>query len=249
MISYALRRTETMPRSTTRKTPAPARKKPATAPRKSAPAKSASPKSAASRKTPPAPLEQVYVKNRAALRRWLAKHHATSRGIWLVYDKKSTRADRLAYADAVEEALCFGWIDSTVRPLDATHYMQLFTPRKPTSTWSKVNKTRVARLIEDGLMAPAGLATIEIAKANGSWSSLDSVEALEIPDDLASAFAANPTAATNFAAFSPSSRKAYLHWLRQAVREATRAERVAAVVEHCEANRKTRFAPATTTRA
>ena len=157
-----------------------------------------------------------------------------------MYDKKGSRVDRLAYADAVEEALCFGWIDSIVKSLDDTRYMQLFTPRKPKSTWSRVNKERVARLIEQGLMAPAGWKTIEIARANGMWSSLDSVEALEVPDDLAAALAKNPDAARNFAAFAASMRKAYLHWVSRAVRPATRAERIAAVVMHSAANRKTR---------
>jgi len=194
----------------------------------------------AARKPAAAHLEQVYVKSRPAWRRWLAKHGASSPGIWLVYDKKSSRPDRLAYADAVEEALCYGWIDSTLRSLDETRYMQLFTPRKPKSTWSRSNKTRVTRLIEEGLMTPAGLATIEIAKANGSWTSLDSVEALEIPDDLAAAFAKQPVAERNFHAFSPSSRKGYLHWVRQAVRPETRAQRIAEVVRCCAANLKAR---------
>lgn len=185
-------------------------------------------------------LEQVYIASRSAWRRWLARNGAKSPGIWLVYDKKSSRAERLAYADAVEEALCYGWIDSTLRSLDDARYMQLFTPRKPKSTWSKLNKTRVARLIEEGLMAPAGLAVIETAKANGSWTALDSVEAFEMPDDLAAAFAKNPKAARNFAAFSPSSRKGYLHWVRQAVRPETRAARIAEVVKCCAANLKAR---------
>jgi uncharacterized protein YdeI (YjbR/CyaY-like superfamily) len=190
-----------------------------------------------------APLEQVYMKNRAAWRRWLEKHHARSPGIHLVYDKKASRAARLAYADAVEEALCFGWIDSTLRSLDETKYAQLFTPRKPKSTWSRVNKERVARLADEGLMAPAGLAAIERAKLNGSWSSLDAVEALDVPQDLAAALAKHPTAARNFAAFPPSSRKGYLHWVSQAVRPPTRAERIAAVVMHSAANRKARQLP------
>jgi uncharacterized protein YdeI (YjbR/CyaY-like superfamily) len=181
------------------------------------------------KKTFTSTLEQVYVKNRAAWRRWLAKHHAHSPGIWLVYDRKSSRADRLAYGDAVEEALCYGWIDSLTKSLDDTQYMQLFTPRKPKSTWSKANKVRVARLIEEGLMAPAGLAAIKAAKVNGSWTSLDSVEALSVPPDLAAALAANPVAARNFAAFPASSKKAYLHRVSQAVRPATRAARIAAV--------------------
>ena len=185
-------------------------------------------------------LERVYVKTRAEWRRWLHKNHARSPGIWLVFDKKATRPGRLAYADSVEEALCYGWIDSTLRPLDDAQYMQLFTPRKPKSNWSKVNKVRVARLLADGVIAPAGLQSIETAKANGTWSALDSVEALEVPDDLAAALAKNPDASRNFAGFSPSSRKGYLHWVSQAVRPETRAQRIAEVVEHSAANRKAR---------
>ena len=232
-----------MPRPTTRKTaPQSARRK--TAKSAKAPAKTA--RKAATRSSV-APLEQVYVKNRSAWRRWLEKHHAGSPGIWLVYDKKSSRADRLAYVDAVEEALCFGWIDSTAKSFDDTRYMQLFTPRKPKSTWARTNKARVARLIEEGLMAPAGLAVIEVAKANGSWSSLDAVEALTVPDDLAAALSANPEAERNFAAFPPSARKAYLHWVSQAVRPDTRAGRIAEVVMHSAANRKTRHPVPTST--
>ena len=191
-------------------------------------------------KRPVAQLEQVYVKSRPAWRRWLAKNGERSPGIWLIYDKKSSRADRLAYADGVEEALCFGWIDSTLRSLDDARYMQLYTPRKAKSNWSKLNKTRVARLIDDGLMAPQGLAAIERAKANGCWSALDSVEALEVPADLAAALAKKPIAARNFAAFAPSSRKGYLHWVGNAVRPDTRAERIAVVVKCCAANLKAR---------
>jgi uncharacterized protein YdeI (YjbR/CyaY-like superfamily) len=191
-----------------------------------------------------ASLEQVYVADRAEWRRWLAAHHATSPGIWLVFDKKSSRADRLAYVDAVEEALCYGWIDSTVRSLDDARYVQLMAPRKPKSTWARTNKTRVERLIEQGLMAEAGLASIERAKANGSWASLDAVEALLVPDDLARALRALPGAAKNFAAFSPSARKAYLHWISQAVRAETRTHRVEHVAQFAASNRKSRqFSP------
>jgi len=192
-----------------------------------------------------ASLEQVYVADRAAWRRWLATNHATSPGIWLVFDKKSSRADRLAYVDAVEEALCYGWIDSTVRTLDDARYVQLMAPRKPKSTWARTNKERVERLIEQGLMADAGLASIERAKANGSWTSLDAVESLAVPADLARALRALPGAARNFAEFSPSARKGYLHWISQAVRAETRAHRVAHVAQFAASNQKSRhFAPA-----
>ena len=187
-----------------------------------------------------ASLEQVYAPTRAAWRRWLARHHATSPGIWLVFDKKASRPDRLAYADAVEEALCFGWVDSLVRTLDAARYVQLMTPRKPKSTWSRSNKERIARLTAQGLLAEAGIAAVKRAKANGSWSSLDHVESLVVPDDLAAALAASPDASTNFAAFSRSARFGYLHWISQAVRPETRARRVAEVVRHAAANRRAR---------
>jgi len=198
---------------------------------------------------PPAPtrkpsalasLEQVYVPDRAEWRRWLAKQHGRSPGIWLVFDKKSSRPDRLAYGDAVEEALCFGWIDSLVRAIDDARYVQLFTPRKPKSTWSRANKVRVERLLAEGLMAAAGLASIEMAKANGSWESLDAVEAFVMPDDLATALAALPGATEKFAAFTASARKEYLHWVSQAVRPETRAKRIQEVAGHAAAGRKTR---------
>ena len=190
-------------------------------------------------------LEQVYVADRAAWRRWLAENHATSPGIWLVFDKKSSRPDRLAYGDAVEEALCYGWIDSTVRTLDDARYVQLMAPRKPKSTWSRSNKVRVERLIAQGLMAAPGLASIERARANGAWESLDAVEALVVPKDLTLALRALPGAAKNFAAFSPSARKGYLHWISQAKRPETRAHRVAHVAQFAASNQKSRhFAPA-----
>jgi uncharacterized protein YdeI (YjbR/CyaY-like superfamily) len=185
-------------------------------------------------------LEQVYVADRAAWRRWLADNHASSPGIWLVFDRKSSRPDRLAYVDAVEEALCYGWIDSTARKLDDTQYVQLMAPRKPKSTWARTNKARVERLIAEGLMTAAGLASIERAKANGSWESLDAVEALVVPDDLVAALAARPGAAERFAALAPSARKGYLHWINGAVKPETRAHRVSEVARHAAANRKSR---------
>ncbi len=188
-------------------------------------------------------LEQVYAPDRAAWRDWLARHHAASPGVWLVFDRATHRPDRLAYADAVEEALCVGWIDSTVRTLDDTQYVQLFTPRKPRSTWSRVNKARVARLEAEGLMTPAGRAAIEAARRNGAWESLDAVEALAMPPELEAALAADPAAARNFAAFAPSARKGFLHWIAQAKRPETRARRVAEVVAQAAAGRRSRHLP------
>ena len=210
------------------------------------PARKATKKKAASRVAPKRPatslnaLEQVYVPDRASWRRWLTRHHARSPGIWLVFDRASHNARRLPYADAVEEALCFGWIDSSVRPLSTTQYVQLFTPRKPKSTWSRLNKTRVAALIAGGRMRSAGLAAIAISRANGGWASLDHVESLTIPQDLAAALDAVETARANFDALAPSARKGYLHWISQAKRPETRARRVATVVEKASAGKRSR---------
>ena len=210
------------------------------------PARKATKKKAASRAAPKRPatslntLEQVYVPDRASWRRWLTRNHARSPGIWLVFDRAAHNAKRFPYADAVEEALCFGWIDSTVRPLSATQYCQLFTPRKPKSTWSRLNKTRVAALIAGGRMRPAGLAAIEISKANGGWVSLDHVEALTMPPDLAAALDTVVNARAHFDAFAPSARKGYFHWISQAKRSETRARRIASVVEKATAGKRSR---------
>lgn len=168
---------------------------------------------------------------RAEWRRWLEENHAASAGVWLLIAKKNAGVPGLAYDDAVEEALCFGWIDSRVRRIDEKHFRQWYCPRRPGSIWSLPNKQRVARLMEAGLIAPPGLAKIEAAQADGSWEILDKVEALEMPDDLAAALAANPTAASGFAAMAPSEQKQYLYWVLSAKRPQTRAERMAAVVE------------------
>jgi uncharacterized protein YdeI (YjbR/CyaY-like superfamily) len=151
--------------------------------------------------------EIVEVSNRAAWRRWLAKRHKQRDAIWLVFHKKTSDGTSPSYEEAVEEALCFGWIDSTVNRLDERRTLQLFAPRKPRSTWSASNKERVARLEREGLLAPAGIAAIEVAKENGSWSALDAVERLEEPPELAAALDADAAARENWNGFSPSSRK------------------------------------------
>lgn len=173
----------------------------------------------------------LHVQSRAEWRAWLAEHHAESPGVWLALDKKGAPTPGLVYDDAVEEALCFGWIDSVVRTLDEFHFKELFTPRKPRSTWARTNKERVERLIAQGLMTPAGLAAIEVAKQNGSWESLDEVEAETIPDDLAAALAAAPGAAEKFSALSSSKRRLALYWIGTAKRPETRAARIAKTVD------------------
>lgn len=132
----------------------------------------------------------------------------------------------LTYDEAVEEALCFGWIDSKPNTIDEQSYKQLFSPRNPKSVWSKLNKTRIEKLIADGLMAEAGLQKIEIAKQNGTWTALDAVEALTIPEDLDDALVNNPKAKQYFDAFPPSAKKAILWWIESAKRPETRLERI-----------------------
>jgi uncharacterized protein YdeI (YjbR/CyaY-like superfamily) len=173
--------------------------------------------------------ERVYLKDRKAWRKWLEKHHASAPGIWLISPKKATGKPRIEYNDAVEEALCYGWIDSTMLPIDAEFAMQLFTPRKPKSNWAKSNKERVARLIAQQRMTPAGLAKIEEAKRNGSWTALDAVEKLIIPPELKKALS-GAEALRNFKAFAPSVQKQMLYFLNSAKREETRAARIEKIV-------------------
>lgn len=174
---------------------------------------------------------RVRPKSRRAWREWLAKHHATSTGVWLVYAKKDSGLPSLTYNDAVEEALCFGWIDSKIHPIDEAFYMQMFTPRKATSAWSKLNKDRVARLMSAGLMTPAGLALIEAAKVSGTWDALNQVEQLTVPPDLKKAMKANSEASRRWASYTASRRKGVLYRLANAKRPATRARYLAEIVE------------------
>jgi len=166
--------------------------------------------------------------SRADWRRWLRANHATSTGVWLVFRKGAER--QLTYADSVEEALCFGWIDSTLRPIDDRRYRQWFTPRKPKSNWSALNKRRVDTLIAGQQMTRAGLAKIEAAKQDGSWTRLDAVEAMIIPADLTKALAANRKAQAFFDASAPSSRKGALYWINSVKSAELRAKRIAHVV-------------------
>ncbi|MBC8081826.1 MAG: YdeI/OmpD-associated family protein [Hymenobacter sp.] len=163
-------------------------------------------------------------------RQWLAGHHASSPGIWLVYYKKTTGKPRVSYDEAVEEALCFGWIDSLPRRLDDERAMLLFTPRKPRSVWSKLNKERVAKLLAEGRLTEAGQLKIDAARQNGSWDTLTASDALLMPADLAEALQANPIAQQYFTAFSASVRKNILAWLASAKRPETRARRVREIV-------------------
>ena len=182
----------------------------------------------------------VHADDRASWRAWLEANHATAGGAWLVTWRPRSGRVGLDYEAAIEEALCFGWVDSTGRRFDDDRRGLYFAARKPRSIWAASNKQRVQRLIADGRMTPAGLAAIERAKANGSWTSLDSAERLEVPDDLATALAGRPPAAVNFAAFPPSARKMLLGWVATARRPQTRATRIGKIAEMASRNERAR---------
>jgi len=185
-----------------------------------------------------------YAKDRKAWRKWLEKNHLTSTGIWLIYFKKDSGKPRVDYADAVEEALCFGWIDSTLNPIDEHSYMQLFTPRKPKSGWSKLNKERIEKLLAAGLVAPAGLAKIEEAKKHGTWHKLDHIESFTLPPELEKAFKTNKKAKAFFDTLSITNRKYILYYISGAKREDTRAKRIAGIIASANENKMLdRFIP------
>ena len=177
-------------------------------------------------------LRRVRPKSRQAWRDWLEKNHATCSGVWLVYAKKHSGLATLTYNDAVEEALCFGWIDSKINPIDDSFYMQVFTPRKAQSAWSALNRTRVKRLVAAGLMTAAGAAAIKAAKKSGMWDATKHAEDLIIPPDLATALESNVEARRHWEAYSPSRRKGVLYRLAGAKRPETRARYLREIIEH-----------------
>lgn len=183
-------------------------------------------------------LEQVLVTSRAELRAWLTANADTSPSIWLVTYRPGSGKPAPSYQDVIEEALCFGWIDSTIRRRDEESSMLLLSSRKPDSTWSAVNKRRLEHLIPSGMMTERGMRAIEVAKANGSWSILDPVERLEVPDDLAAALDAHPAARQFFDAMPPGVRKQHLWFVISAKRPATRAARIEKVVHASEEGRR-----------
>jgi uncharacterized protein YdeI (YjbR/CyaY-like superfamily) len=170
--------------------------------------------------------QPFYPDSRQAWREWLQANHQTEQSVWVLYYKKKTNVPSLTWSEAVDEALCFGWIDSTAKPIDDQTYRQFFSKRKPNSVWSKVNKEKVKNLIEQGLMMQAGLDSIAIARQNGSWTILDEVEELIVPDDLDAALEAQTGAKAFFMSLTKSTRKAMLQWLVLAKQAATRQKRI-----------------------
>lgn len=171
-----------------------------------------------------------YPKSQKDWRKWLDKNHAKKESVWLIYHKKETGIPSVTHAQAVEEALCFGWIDSKRQSLDDKSFRQFFGKRKPKGMWSKINKATIDRLIKDGQMKQAGLDAIEVAKKNGSWTMLDEVEELIPPPDLAKEFRKNKTAAKNFEKLARSNKRLILLHLLQAKKPETRTNRLKQIV-------------------
>ncbi len=170
-------------------------------------------------------------KSRDDWRMWLAENHATAQEIWLIFYKKHTREPGLSYEEAVEEALCFGWIDGILKRIDDRKHTIRFSPRRKNSIWSQQNKKRVRKLIEEGRMTEAGLAKVREAKANGQWDKAALREnATQVPPELTAALAQNKKARQNFATLAPSYRKQFIYWVASAKREETRQKRIAETV-------------------
>lgn len=174
----------------------------------------------------------------AAWRAWLVANHDTARGVWVVSWRKASGRAPVAYEDLVEEAICFGWIDSTVNTLDGERGLQLMTPRKAKSGWTRRNRQRVATLEEQGRMTDAGRRAVAVAKANGWWTIYDSVEDLLEPDDLAQALDASSAARTAWNGFPPSARKQMLWWVVTAAKPETRTSRITTIVSQAEHGRR-----------
>lgn len=190
----------------------------------------------------PADYKTTHPKTRKQWRKWLEKNHLQSPGIWLIYYKKSSGKRSFDYADAVEEALCFGWIDSLPRKLDDERAMLKFTPRKKKSVWSKLNKLRIEKLIAQKLMTPAGFAKIEQAKKDSSWDILTSsdlhTDSNQLPAELEQALKKNKKALSNFKAFPAGYRRQFLFWVDSAKRPETKKNRIKQTVLMAAANKK-----------
>lgn len=174
-------------------------------------------------------------------RDWLHEHHATQQSVWLLFYKKKSGLSTLTWSEAVDEALCFGWIDSIRKPVSEEAFLQFFSRRKARSTWSKVNKEKIRVLMEQGLMMPAGFQSIEIAQQNGSWTILDEVEEGIIPEDLRVALEEKPRALAYFLQLSKTDTRNILQWLVLAKRAETRQSRISEVVERADQRLKPKF--------
>jgi uncharacterized protein YdeI (YjbR/CyaY-like superfamily) len=177
-----------------------------------------------------------HAETRAAWRNWLEQHHRTEKSLWLIIYRKESATPSVYYSQAVDEALCFGWVDSKINKRDAESYYQFFSQRNPKCNWSKLNKTKVAYLLEQGLMTAAGQEMIDLAKRTGTWNALDAVEETTVPDDMQQLFDQNPIAFQYWEAFPRSVKRAILEWILNAKRPETRQKRITETVEQAAKN-------------
>ncbi len=185
-------------------------------------------------------VPEHYFKNDTSFRQWLHKNHMQEEGIYLIFYKIAHEKESMRWEEAVKVAICYGWIDSTVKSLGDGKRRQYFCPRKPKSVWSKVNKEYIKDLIAKGLMHSSGFNKITAAKTDGSWTALDDVENGVIPLALKQAFDKAPDAFKNFNTFTRGQRKSYLYWLNQAKRQETQQKRISEIVRLSSENIKTR---------
>ncbi len=188
-----------------------------------------------------AEIQEIYFQNSEEWRVWLENNHQSKSGVYVIMYTVDHEMASMRWEEAVKVALCYGWIDSTAKSLGNGKRRQYFTPRKPKSFWSAINKNYIENLISNGLMHESGLKSIALAKENGSWNGLDEVEKGIVPEDLKAAFKNNPDAFQNFRNFAPSYRKSYLYWLNQAKRKETRIKRINEIIDYWNRNIKSRW--------
>lgn len=181
-------------------------------------------------------IDTTYAKNRKEWRSWLHKNHKTEKGIWLVYYKKHTGQPSISYTDAVEEAICFGWIDGQIKKIDDDKYMQRFTPRKPKSLWSEINIERAKKMIELGYMTERGLKALK--EGTKTKERIPSSKNFSVPPYLKTALSKNKKAWSNFQSFSPSAQLAYVYWVTSAKTDETRQKRIEKAIERLSMNKK-----------
>lgn len=171
-------------------------------------------------------FQEIQPSSAAEWRQWLEANHKQADSVWLVLAKKESGIPSLSISEAVDEALCFGWVDSVPNKVDEERFKILVSPRKPKSNWSKVNKDKVERLLAEGKMAPAGLQMVELAKQTGTWDALNEVDNLTVPADLAAELGRYAHAKEYFEGFPPSTRRGILEWILNAKKPETRAKRI-----------------------
>lgn len=189
-------------------------------------------------KPEPSQSNQLYAQDRKTWREWHQKNHTEYKNIWFIIYHKNSEKPSVTYDEAVEEALCFGWIDSKPNKRDNESYYLFFAKRNPKSNWSNANRERAERMIKQGLMTEAGMQIITLAKKNGTWTSLDDVEKSILTSDLQEAFATNKRAEKNFSEFPPSSKRIILEWILNAKKPETRKKRIEETVQLAEKNIK-----------